>query len=290
MRYAAEARSDIPRILALRVPAPGGQTIPLAQLVRVSVEDGPAEIGHDDGQRRISVEMNVRGRDLAGFVADAQAAVAQADLIPPGYFTEWGGQFKNLTAATGRLALAVPIALLMIFVLLYMSQGSASAAGLIYLNVPFAVSGGLFALALRDMPLSISAGVGFISLFGVAVLTGLVLVTELELLWAGGTAAREAAFKGGSVKLRAILTVALVASLGFIPMAIASGAGAEVQKPLATVVIGGIITSTLATLFVLPAAYVLVRGRARTAVKDDDAAAAAGEPPTVGLPSEASHA
>ncbi|HMG20553.1 MAG TPA: efflux RND transporter permease subunit, partial [Kofleriaceae bacterium] len=231
---------------------------PLSQLANIVVEDGPAEIGHEAGRRRITVEANVRGRDLAGFVSDAQAAIEQADLVPASYFTEWGGQFKNLAEATGRLAIAVPVALLLIFVLLYMSHGSARLAGLIYLNVPFAISGGIFALVLRGMPLSISAGVGFISLFGVAVLTGLVLVSDIKERHDAGAVAATAALEGATVKLRAILTVALVASLGFIPMAIATGAGAEVQKPLATVVIGGIITSTLLTLLVLPSLYAWV--------------------------------
>jgi len=255
VRFAREARRDIERLAALKVRAPGGQLIPLAELAEIAVEDGPAEISHDGGRRRITVEANVRGRDLAGFVADAQGAIEKAAVIPPGYFTEWGGQFKNLTQATQRLAIVVPLALLLIFVLLYMSNGSAVLAGLIYLNVPFAVSGGVFALAIRGMPLSISAGVGFISLFGVAALTGLVLVTEIQRRRAAGAAPAAAAYDGARQKLRAILTVALVASLGFIPMAVATGAGAEVQKPLATVVIGGLITSTILTLLVLPTLY-----------------------------------
>lgn len=255
IRFAPETRSNLQQILALKVRAPGGQSVPLSQLANIAVEDGPAEIGHEAGRRRITVEANVRGRDLAGFVSDAQAAIEKADLVPASYFTEWGGQFKNLAEATGRLAIAVPVALLLIFVLLYMAHGSAKLAGLIYLNVPFAVSGGIFALVLRGMPLSISAGVGFISLFGVAVLTGLVLVSDIKERHDAGAVAATAALEGASVKLRAILTVALVASLGFIPMAIATGAGAEVQKPLATVVIGGIITSTLLTLVVLPSLY-----------------------------------
>ncbi|MCB9492235.1 MAG: efflux RND transporter permease subunit [Dehalococcoidia bacterium] len=262
VRYAPDARADLAQIKALRIHAPGGQNIPLAQLADLVVEDGPAEISHEGGRRRITVEMNVRGRDLAGFVADAKQALADSDVVPAGYYVEWGGQFQNLEEATNRLAIAVPAALLLIFVLLYASQGSAKLAALVYLNVPFAITGGVFALALRGMPLSISAGVGFISLFGVAVLTGLVLVGEMKREHDTGVEAATAAYQGASLKLRAILTVALVAALGFIPMAIATGAGAEVQKPLATVVIGGIITSTLLTLLVLPAAYAwMFRGK-----------------------------
>jgi cobalt-zinc-cadmium resistance protein CzcA len=254
-RFAPEDRKDVEQLGGLRVRAPGGQSIPLSQLADLHVEDGPAQISHESGRRRITVEMNVRGRDLAGFVADAQGAIARGDIIPLGHFTEWGGQFQNLQAATGRLAIAVPAALLLIFVLLYMSHGSGKVAALVYLNVPFAVTGGIFALAIRGLPFSISAGVGFISLFGVAVLTGLVLVTEMERLRDAGASAAQAAFEGASMKLRAILTVALVAMLGFIPMAIATGEGAEVQRPLATVVIGGLVTSTLLTLIVLPTVY-----------------------------------
>ena len=265
LRFAAEDRDKIEKLGSLKIRAPGGQSIPLAQLAELRVEDGPAEIAHEGvGRRRTTVEMNVRGRDLAGFVAEAQQAIAAADIIPAGYYPEWGGQFQNLQAATRRLEIAVPIALLLIFVLLYMSHGSAKVAGLIYLNVPFAVTGGVFALVIRGLPFSISAGVGFISLFGVAVLTGLVLVSEMKRRTDQGIDAATAAFEAASQKLRAILAVALVASLGFIPMAIATGAGSEVQRPLATVVIGGIITSTVLTLLVLPAGYAwLFRTRGR---------------------------
>ncbi|MFZ5623860.1 MAG: efflux RND transporter permease subunit [Gemmatimonadota bacterium] len=258
VRYAAEDRNDPGRISALRVRTPTGQLIPLSQLADVRVEDGPAQISHEAGRRRITVEMNVRGRDLAGFVADAQAAVTRANILPGGYYTEWGGQFRNLQEATRRLAVVVPVALGLIFVLLFASQGSALLAGIVFLNVPFAVSGGVLALALRGMPLSISAGVGFIALFGVAVLNGLVLLSFIQQRRAEGADPATAAFDGGRVRLRPVLTTALVASLGFVPMAVATGAGAEVQKPLATVVIGGLVTSTLLTLVVLPSIYTWV--------------------------------
>ncbi|HVV83362.1 MAG TPA: CusA/CzcA family heavy metal efflux RND transporter [Kofleriaceae bacterium] len=289
VRFAPEDRRDIGQISALRVRAPGGQSIPLAQLADLSVEDGPAEISHEGGRRRITVEMNVRGRDLAGFVGDAKRAMADADVIPAGAYVEWGGQFQNLEEATRRLAIAVPVALLLIFMLLYASQGSAKLAALVYLNVPFAITGGVFSLWGRGMPLSISAGVGFISLFGVAVLTGLVLVGEMKRCQDGGADAATAAYQGAAVKLRAILTVALVAALGFIPMAVATGAGAEVQKPLATVVIGGIITSTLLTLLVLPAAYAwLFRGKGQRVGTLADDAGSASEPIAVVEPVEPS--
>jgi cobalt-zinc-cadmium resistance protein CzcA len=202
-----------------------------------------------------SLSPLARGRDLAGFVADAQEALLRADVMPAGYFTEWGGQFRNLQEASTRLLIVVPAALGLICVLLYLSLGSAKLAGLMYLNVPFAVPGGVLALALRGMPFSVSAGIGFIALFGVAVLNGLVLVSYIRQQQDVGATPEQAASEGARVRLRQVLTTALVASIGFIPMAIATGAGAEVQKPLATVVIGGLITSTALTLLVLPAVY-----------------------------------
>jgi cobalt-zinc-cadmium resistance protein CzcA len=237
------------------VRAPGGQLIPLAQLADIAVEDGPAQVSHESGRRRITVEMNVRGRDLGGFVADAERAVESANVVPAGYFLEWGGQFENLQEASRRLLVVVPVALALIFVMLFLTFGSATLAAVIYLNVPFAVTGGVVALALRGMPLSISAGVGFIALFGVAVLNGLVLVSYMKQRHDEGLSGSQAAFEGARVRLRPVLMTALVASLGFVPMAVATGAGAEVQKPLASVVIGGLVTSTLLTLLVLPTVY-----------------------------------
>lgn len=263
VRFEAAARKDIDTIKSLKVRAPAGQLIPIGQLADIRLEDGPAEVQHELGRRFTSVQANVRGRDLASFVADAQQAIARADLIPASYFVEWGGQFKNLEAATARLQIVVPIALLMIFVLLFAATGRLGLAALIYLNVPFAVTGGVFALAIRGMPFSITAGVGFIALFGVAVLNGLVLVGYIQQRRDEGAPSATAAYEGAKIRLRPVLTTALVASLGFIPMAIASGAGAEVQKPLATVVIGGLITSTALTLLVLPTLYAWMFGRGR---------------------------
>jgi cobalt-zinc-cadmium resistance protein CzcA len=262
VRYAEDARRDPAQIGALRIRTPAGQLIPLSQVADIRVEDGPSQISHEAGRRRITVELNVRGRDLAGFVADAQAAIAAADVVPAGYFTEWGGQFKNLQDATARLLVVVPLALALIFVLLYVSQGSAGLAGIIFLNVPFAISGGIFALALRGLPLSISAGVGFIALFGVAVLTGLVLLGYAEQRRREGADVLTAAADAARVRLRPVLMAGLVAALGYVPMAIATGSGAEVQRPLATVVIGGLVTSTVLTLLVLPAVYAWMQGRA----------------------------
>ena len=254
-RFSPESRRSIVELGGLTVKAPGGQRIPLTQLADLRVEDGPAQVGHERGKRRINVEANVRGRDLAGFVSEAQKAIDEANVIQAGYFTEWGGQFKNLKDATQRLLVVVPVALALIFVMLFLSNGSLGLATLIYLNVPFAVTGGVFALFFRGMPLSISAGVGFIALFGVAVLNGLVLVSTVKQRRDEGLTAEAAAFEGARVRLRPVLMTALVAGFGFIPMAFGAGAGAEVQKPLATVVIGGLITSTLLTLLVVPAVY-----------------------------------
>ena len=255
VRFKADARNDVESLHRLLVASPSGQLIPLSQLATIQIEEGPAQVSRDNIQRRITVESNVRGRDLAGFVADAKLAIEREVKMPPGYYVEWSGQFKNLEAATGRLAVVVPIALFLIFVLLYTTFNAVRPAVLIYLNVPFAVIGGVFALAIRGMPLSISAAVGFIALFGVAVLNGLVLVSYIRQLRAEGLPPAQAAHDAAHVRLRPELTTALVAALGFIPMAIATGAGAEVQTPLATVVIGGLISSTLLTLLVLPSIY-----------------------------------
>jgi cobalt-zinc-cadmium resistance protein CzcA len=273
VRIAPEARARVGQLGQLRVRAPGGQLIPLSLLAELRVEEGPAQISHEAARRRVSVEANVRGRDLASFVADAQRAMAGAGVIPSGYFTDWGGQFENLQAASRRLSVVAPAALGLIFFLLYLSQGSVLLAGIIFLNVPFAATGGILALALRGMPFSISAGVGFIALFGVAVLNGLVVLGAVRQREAEGADPLPAAFAGASLRLRPVLTAALVAALGFVPMAIATSAGAEVQRPLATVVIGGLITSTALTLLVLPTVYAWIAGRrARDRAKRGDAA------------------
>lgn len=274
LRFAPETRRQLEDISNLKVRAPAGQLIPLGQLAEIKIEDGPAQIGHESGKRRINVEMNVRGRDLASFVKEAQRAVEAGGVIPAGYFTDWGGQFENLQQATKRLTIVVPMALALIFLMLFMSHGSLKLAALIYLNVPFAISGGIVALALRGMPLSISAGVGFIALFGVAVLNGLVLVSYIKQRQDEGETAEEAAFDGARVRLRAVMMTALVAALGFVPMAFSSGAGAEVQKPLATVVLGGLVTSTLLTLLVLPTVYAWLFREKRPRPADDGAAGA----------------
>lgn len=263
VRYQAEARSSIDAIRQIPIASPSGALIPLGQLADLKVEEGPAQINRDRIQRRLTVEANVRGRDLAGFVSEARTRIEEAGVLPPGYFLEWGGQFKNLSEATERLIVAVPIALLLIFLLLYMAYGSAMPALIVYLNVPFAATGGIFALLLRGMPFSISAGIGFIALFGIAVLNGVVLISYIRQLQDDGEPIHDAARDGALTRLRPVLMTAAVAAFGFVPMALSSSAGAEVQRPLATVVIGGLLTSTLLTLFVLPAIYSWL-GKARS--------------------------
>ncbi|RAI32763.1 efflux RND transporter permease subunit [Rhodoplanes serenus] len=240
-------------------PLAQGRFVPLSAVASVELAPGPNQISRENGKRRIVVTANVRERDLGSFVADAQRAVAERVKLPAGYWIGWGGQFEQLVSATQRLAIVVPVALLLVFLLLFMSLGSAADAALVFSGVPLALTGGIAALWLRDIPLSISAGVGFIALSGVAVLNGLVIIAVIQRLRAEGRPLVEAVREGALMRLRPVLMTALVASLGFVPMAIATGAGAEVQRPLATVVIGGIISSTVLTLLVLPALYVLFR-------------------------------
>ena len=255
VRYREDARSSIDAIRQIPIEAPSGALIPLGQLATLSVEDGPAQINRDRIQRRLTVEANVRGRDLGGFVSEARERIEQAGVLPAGYFLEWGGQFKNLREATDRLIVAVPIALLLIFLLLYMTYSSVRAALIVYLNVPFAATGGILALLARGMPFSISAGVGFIALFGIAVLNGVVLISYILQLREDGATVDDAVRRGALTRLRPVLMTAAVAAFGFVPMALSTSAGAEVQRPLATVVIGGLVTATLLTLLVLPAVY-----------------------------------
>jgi cobalt-zinc-cadmium resistance protein CzcA len=255
VRFQPSDRDSLERIRNLKVADPEGRLIPLSQLASIKVEPGPAQISREKLQRRIMVETNVRGRDIASFVAEAQKAVAAKVQLPPGYYIEWGGQFKNLQEATTRLAIVVPLALFLIFVVLYTMFNSARLAALIFINVPLAATGGVFALYVRGLPFSISAAIGFIALFGVAVLNGVVLVSYIDQMRQQGMSTKEAAIHGAEIRLRPVLMTALVASLGFIPMALSHGAGAEVQRPLATVVIGGLVTSTLLTLLVLPSIY-----------------------------------
>lgn len=255
VRLNEDAGRDINSIRNLLLTAPTGARVPLSQIADISLVEGAAQITREDTRRRIGVELNVRGRDIGSFVTNAQAKIEKEVQLPPGYYLKWGGTFENLQRASARLLIVVPIALFLIFVLLYTTFNSIKQAALIYTGIPFAIVGGIFALALRGMPFSISAGVGFIALFGVAVLNGVVMVSFINQLRQEGRSLADAVREGAETRLRPVLMTALVASLGFIPMALATSAGAEVQRPLATVVIGGLITSTLLTLLILPTLY-----------------------------------
>ena len=254
-RFVGDARGSVETIGNLKVADPSGRLIPLSQLADLVVEDGPAQISRENIRRRIAIETNVRGRDLGSFVGDVQKAIASQVKLPPSYYVEYGGQFENLQRASQRLTIVVPIALIIIFILLYTTFNALRPAVLIYLNIPIAATGGIFALFLRDMPFSISAGVGFIALFGVAVMNGLVLLSHIDELRKTGLSLQMATLRGSMEKMRTMIMAPLVAGLGFLPMALSTSAGAEVQQPLATVVIGGLVTSTALTLFVLPALY-----------------------------------
>ncbi|MGE3490946.1 MAG: efflux RND transporter permease subunit [Vicinamibacterales bacterium] len=233
--------------------------IPLGSIAEFEIATGPNMIGRENGKRRVIVTANVRGRDIGSFVDEAGQRIRDEVTIPPGYWTAWGGQFEQLLSARGRLMVVVPMALLLIFGLLYATFGNVKDALLVFTGVPLALTGGVFVLWLRDIPFSISAAVGFIALSGVAVLNGLVMLTFINRLRADGAAVDDAVFEGALARLRPVLMTALVASLGFLPMALATGTGAEVQRPLATVVVGGIVSSTLLTLLVLPVLYRLSR-------------------------------
>jgi cobalt-zinc-cadmium resistance protein CzcA len=247
--------------------------VPLGAVASVTVSEGPNQVSRENGKRRIVVQCNVRGRDLGSFAGDAQARVAKLSL-PAGTWLEWGGQYENLVTARQRLSIVVPACFSLIFLLLYSSFHTMRHAVLVFTGVPLGLTGGIIALWLRDMPFSISAAVGFIALSGVAVLNGLVLVTFINQLRSEGAETTDAIVRGALVRLRPVLMTALVASLGFLPMALAIGTGAEVQKPLATVVIGGLVSSTLLTLVVLPALYRIFEGRRRQASDAPPASAA----------------
>jgi cobalt-zinc-cadmium resistance protein CzcA len=254
-RFGARYRNDVEVIRTLKVADPQGRMIPLEDLADIHLEDDTYEIWRKDRQRRIMVQSNVRGRDLAGFVAEAQRRVGAEVELPRGYRLEWGGTFENLQSATRRLTIVVPLALVLIFLLLYSTFHSIKLGALIFLSVPLGAIGGVLALWLRALNFSISAGVGFIALSGVAVLDGLVLVSAIRHLVEAGEPLRQAVRDASMERLRPILMTGLVASLGFVPMAFSAGAGAEVQRPLATVVIGGLLTSMLLKLIVLPGIY-----------------------------------
>lgn len=255
VRIPSEWRTQRYLLEQLPVSRSGGQPVPLKELADIVLEETPPTVEHESNRRRTFIQCNVRGRDVASFVADARRTIAEQVDLPPGYEIRWGGDFENLQSASQRLLLITPVVLLLIFLLLHSTFKSSRLALLIFLAVPMAASGGIFALALRGMPFSISAGVGFIALFGVAVLNGLVWVSAAENRRNRGEHLEQATYETALERLRPILMTAMVASLGFLPMALSTGDGAEMQRPLASVVIGGLITSTLLTSLVVPAIY-----------------------------------
>jgi cobalt-zinc-cadmium resistance protein CzcA len=248
-------RSDVDEISALVIPGPGGTSVPLSEVADIRVVTGPKQISHDDGHRRIVIQLNVRGRDLGGFVAEAQRAITKQVRLPTGSYVTWGGQFENQQRAMRRLIIIVPITIGLIFLLLFSSFNSLKQAALIILNVPFALIGGILGLAISRQYLSVPASVGFIALFGVAVLNGVVLVSYINALRQEGKSVADAVMEGTVLRLRPVLMTATVAILGLLPLLFSTGAGSEVQRPLAAVVVGGLISSTLLTLLLLPTLY-----------------------------------
>jgi cobalt-zinc-cadmium resistance protein CzcA len=255
VRFPETARNDVEPIREVLIPAPSGALIPLGQLAKVYVSEGPAQISREMGQRRIVVECNVTGRDIGSFVAEAQRKIDAAVKLPPGYIMTWGGQFENQQRAMKRFAIVVPITIAAIFLLLFSSFNSVKQAFLIIMNIPFAMIGGIVAVVLGGFNLSVSASVGFIALFGVAVLNGVVMVSYFNELRREGMDVSLAVIQGAVLRLRPVLITASAAGLGLIPMLFATGPGSEIQKPLAAVVIGGLVSSTLLTLFILPTLY-----------------------------------
>lgn len=261
VRLPEVVRTDVDRLSELPVALPGGGYVPLSEVATLDLAPAPNQISRENGKRRVVVTVNVRGRDLGSFVAEARERIAREVELPPGYWLDYGGTFEQLESASQRLSIVVPITLIIILGLLIMAFNSFKDAAIIFTGIPLALTGGIIALWARDMPLSISAGVGFIALSGVAVLNGLVMLAFIRDLWHERGDLVSSIIDGAIIRLRPVLMTALVASLGFVPMALNTGTGAEVQRPLATVVIGGIVSSTLLTLFVLPILYRLAHGR-----------------------------
>jgi len=270
VRLGESRRQDIDALNYLPITLPDGHSIPLQELVSLELVSGANQINRENGKRRVVVTANVRGRDLGSFVADIQQAVAEKVEIPAGYWVEYGGTYQKLQSASKRLSIVVPVTLLMIIGLLILALNSFKDAMIIFTGVPLALTGGIAALLLRDIPFSISAAVGFIALSGIAILNGLVMVSFIRELRKEGVNLNQAIFDGALTRLRPVLTTALVASLGFIPMALNTGIGSEVQRPLATVVIGGIISSTLLTLFVIPALYRILHKEKESLLTDTE--------------------
>ena len=271
VQYPAALRGSAEAIGAITIPAASGARVPLAQLAQIRLEAGPVQVNREQAQRLVIVQANVRGRDLGGFAQEVRRALDGRLTLPPGVFLTYGGEFENQARAMARLRVVVPISIALITVLLYLSLRSWSLAGLVLVNLPFAAVGGVLALWLRGLHLSVSASIGFIALFGVAVLNGLVLLTTIQRRREMGQSAKDSALEGSRERLRPVLMTALVASIGFLPVAISHGTGAEVQRPLATVVIGGLVTSTLLTLLVLPTLYTWLGRRSPEGAKAAEA-------------------
>ena len=261
VRFPEYARNDVEPIKEILIPSPNGALIPLGQLAKIYVTEGPAQISREMAQRRIVIECNVTDRDIGSFVAEAKREIDKAVKLPSGYLMTWGGQFENQQRAMNRFSIVVPITIASIFLLLFSSFNSVKQAALIILNIPFALIGGILALVVGHFNLSVSASVGFIALFGVAVLNGIVMVSYFNELRREGINVELAVVKGAVLRLRPVLITASVAALGLIPMLFATGPGSEIQKPLAAVVIGGLISSTLLTLFILPTLYKVFESR-----------------------------
>jgi cobalt-zinc-cadmium resistance protein CzcA len=261
VRLPESQRTDLDSLGNLPVPLAGGASVPLSQLADISLAAGPNQISRENGKRRAVITANVRGRDLGSFIKELRTAVEKEAGLPDGYYVEYGGTFEQLQSAATRLQIVVPLVLLLIFGLLYSLFKSWRDAAVVFSGVPLALTGGVLALTLRGIPLSISAGVGFIALSGVAVLNGVVMLSFIRDLRMRGADLLDAIREGALTRLRPVLMTALVASLGFVPMALNVGAGSEVQRPLATVVIGGVVSSTLLTLLLLPALYLLAHRR-----------------------------
>jgi cobalt-zinc-cadmium resistance protein CzcA len=261
VRLTPDTRATESDIKAIRIPTQLGTRINLSDIADIQRVSGPIQVSRENGQRRVVIMANVRGRDLGSFAEDVQQRVSTSIKLPQGYYLEYAGTYEQLKSGKLRLMVAVPLTFVAVFILLMLTLGNLKHALLVFTGIPFAISGGILALTIRQMPFSISAGVGFIALAGIAVLNGLVMVTFITSIRSTSDTLRDAVIAGAQARIRPVLMTAFVASLGFVPMAVATGSGAEVQKPIATVVIGGLITATVLTLVVLPVIYRLIHKR-----------------------------
>ena len=266
VRFAPEARVDATAIGGMLMPTRNGARVPLSQIANIEIHNGQSIIARRENRRQIAVRTNIRGRDQGGFAADAQKVFQEKIKLPDGYRVEWGGQFENMERARKRLSIVLPLTIAIIFVLLFFAFGSSRDAGLVMLNVPFSLVGGILFLWIRGINLSVSAAVGFISLFGVAVMSGVLVVSEINRRWPNVDDTLEEAVINGALKqMRPVLLMILVALLGMVPAARATGIGSDVQRPLATVVVGGLLSTFFLTLLALPSLYYLVARRRKSA-------------------------